>query len=211
MFKKLNKNNKPFKTTASNGPLSLINRANLLFKDTFTDTDGVTLNNHTPDIDNATGGAGWFRQSPDFEIVGNMATNRITDPVGLISAATMVGINDYIVTSSVQWNGTGNGTQSVSIRARGPFEIGTRAAGDIFAIVESGVLRASTPVSLSVDTAYTIRAVCNGLDIDATLDGGNDLSYGAAANNDEVGIWTKLPTTATRAVFWDWFTVERVM
>lgn len=160
----------------------------VVVQDTFTDTDGTSLDVHTPDTQFS---GGWTEVTGNWGITGNQAS--IGAARDNANATIQTGEADCTITvealSAVTSSG---GTRDTGIAARHSdtnnyWRIGINDFDEIFRITErnggTNTTRASTSVTINNATYYTVQVVLNGSTITATLDGANEISYGSATLN----------------------------
>ncbi len=164
----------------------------VLVLDYFTAADSTSLHAHAPDI-NIPGNA-WVElltTDADIQIQSNRARGMHTGVPSYPSAVALIETSesDVLVTGTIT-NGTVASTSSVSgLIVRGVdinnyWAIYIDDNNDTFFMVErqggSNTTRASTAVTLDVNTSYIIRVLCSGNTITATLDGANQIQYTSA-------------------------------
>jgi len=152
-----------------------------LFYDTFTDTDGVSLPSHTPDINLP--GNPWVNYRGPYTCQSNKA---LTTQSGGYSAVD-VGLADVIISALVATpNDNKVGIFPRYAASNSSWVVCIEEDSDKFRIYEySGVftLRAETDVALTAWTQYTMVVTCNGSTISGTIDGANEIAYASATRN----------------------------
>ena len=159
----------------------------LLVNDTFTDTDGVFLNAHTPDL--APAGSSWT-YNQYTKISGNTvkAVGGYYAGGGIVAGAYNVRVTFSCANSA----GSNVGSQDcgVGLRRSGSYSyrVEFNTIGKVFRISEHDgttfTIRASVSIpTLTAATLYTIVATVQGTTITATLDGANQISYDQATLN----------------------------
>ena len=165
-----------------------------LLHDTFTDTDGVDLDDHTMNT-----GDGWTNHTSTFEILSNYA---VTTATAKTIATADAGASDVTLTGNLVV-GANEGQAgfvlrftSTSaywiIRSRNENASGGRHEG--FHLIENvggtsmfdQYIRASTSTfTLTTGQSYAIEAVMSGNDFTITIDGDttNTITHSSAANN----------------------------
>lgn len=156
----------------------------VIVTDTFTDTNGVTLKNHTPDV--APEGSSWGGYSI-YDGVGTIGSNTILGPAyGIIDSKA------FNVTVTLTCTNSGDEYSGIILRgslsSSDSYHVYVSADDDQFVIMRyssggSATKVATKSVTIDAATAYTIVATANGTTISATLDGGNDISYSSATLN----------------------------
>lgn len=151
--------------------------------DTFTDTDGVTLKNHTPDV--APEGSSWGGYSI-YDGTGTIGSNTILGPAyGIIDSKA------FNVTVTLTCTNSGDEYSGIilrgSLNSADSYHVYVSADDDQFVIMRysgaNATKVATKSVTIDAATAYTIVATANGKTISATLNGGNDISYSSATMN----------------------------
>jgi hypothetical protein len=154
-----------------------------VLQDNFVDTNGTSLAAHTMNV-----GPGWTISSGTWTIQSNAAENTagtstiVTSDSGqsnvTISATVTIptsatgsyGLAARYTDTSNQWR------IGVTLGSSGNFTITEDAAGTV-------TTRATGSVTINANTAYTVQAVMSGTTITATVNGGNQISYGSASSN----------------------------
>ena len=153
-----------------------------LIWDTNTDANGTAMTAHTPDI-NTPGNAYLARAS--YQIQGN----RVQDVAGGATECIInTGITDYTVTGKVILEATNSGEPRGLIVRGDDFpsvgynkvRVGLVWSGNQFYIKEYNTVVASTAFTVTPGVQYTIKAICSGTSIIATVNGGNQISYNTA-------------------------------
>src|SRR6266446_9917275 len=159
--------------------------ATTLIFDTFTDTNGTNLTAHTADTNQ---GTGWLADTGTITVQSNQANCGSGFPYYAIDA----GQANVTITALVTPTGTAaagvsgrvsNATNSWDI------DIDAVSGGHLFIYEQvSGTftVRASTTAAISSGTQYTVQAVFSGNNVTATVNGGNQIAYGAANSNQTV-------------------------
>jgi hypothetical protein len=192
--------------TGSGGQLG----ATVLLKDTFTDVANTDLSSHSMDI-----GGGWATNPATgaFRISSNRAQSAGTQQ---LAHANCTQSN---FTAQVVANFQASGSNDIGLIVRyvddnnywgAVLDIG----GGTLQLYElnsgSFTLRASSNPSLSGSTDYTVKAVCQGNTITATVNGGNQAAYALASdfnNATQVGIESGLIDNNGNAETFDNFQV----
>lgn len=122
-----------------------------LFRDTFTDTDGVRLNAHTPDHNPA--GGGWTEHTATWTVSDGKVSRSGS---GAAVASVDVGQTEYTVTCDVF-----NAADAVAVRAIDSqncfFVFLSASTIEIYeAAASNGVVRASTSVAVTFPAALTV-------------------------------------------------------
>ena len=160
--------------------------------DNFTDTNGTSLDAHTPDTDVEAGG--WTEQAGQTEIQTNQA-RPASDGVNHFSTIES-GISEVLITATVSVSqDTVNDVEGIIGRwsdASNFWFVGITAQANLFRIFErnggSNIERASASVTIGASTPYEITATFNSTTITAQLDGGNEISYSSASLNQTATI-----------------------
>lgn len=155
-----------------------------LLSDTFTDANGTALAAHVMDV-----GPGWTAVNGTATIQNNKAqaatgnAHYTSDSgksdvtvAGVLNLPAGAGANDGLVARGSD----GNNYWRLTINA----------GASMFKLTEvvAGALadRASTSVTVTTGTDYTLSLQCSGQTMTGTLNGGNSISYGSAASNQTV-------------------------
>jgi hypothetical protein len=153
--------------------------------DPFTDANSTAVGSHTMYLGN-----GWTVQSGAIVITSNKAVASGTAPGGPQWVATIATSYADCTTSVVINVTTGTGTYyGLALRYSDNNNMWWAIAegGGTFAIFErnagTNTLRASASLTITAGTNYTIQAVLSGSTITATINGGNQISYGSATLN----------------------------
>jgi len=148
--------------------------------DTFTDTNGVSLADHTPDID--TSGAGWTVVTATCDIQSNAARVLATPSVATIDSTA----SDFTLTVTVTpGNGAASGVIFRRTNATAYWEVTVNDPGNNFLLREyaSGyTTRDTANINITGGTPYTVVVTCSGTSISATLDGANTVSFTSSNN-----------------------------
>ena len=170
---------------------------NILVQDTFTDTNGVLLAAHTPDIDDV--GTGWSNVFGTADIQGNRLAALTND--GVESRCLHVvdcGSSDFVYSSIVHTQASGNMAVGLIFRyidnanyiqctlASPSYAIYERAGG---VFTERGV---ATKASIG-NSDYTMEITANGDSIGVTVDGVSPLDITLATHQTatQVGVYSK--------------------
>lgn len=156
-----------------------------LVNDTFTDTNGTALEDHTPDTDSV--GWGWGNLTGTWDIQGNKA-----QPDGVTSAWNHVVIQsgDANATVEVDLTVAGGATSAVRMLVRAIdstnfWAIENQTGTDTLQIYEvlAGVptSRDSGAATMDAGNTYTLKVVLNGTTITAYWDNVETASYGSAS------------------------------
>jgi len=156
-----------------------------LVSDTFTDTGGTNLTAHTPDI--RPGSNAWVAVAGTIDIQANKAQ-------GENSANQYYSIDagqaDVTISADVTPSATTAGSWGISGRisdASNSWDVTVNASAGSFRLYEhnAGVytIRASAAVTINNGTAYTLAGQFSGQNVTATINGGNQISYGSATLN----------------------------
>lgn len=180
--------------------------------DTFTAADGTNLHNRAPDL--APGANKWVVLDGSYSIQSNKAL------AGAIGGAVIdSGLANCIISVVCT---TGNTTGSMlteifvrSLDADDGWLVVLNVVSQLFVLFEyvAGVAtqRASAAAVLAANTAYTVAITLNGQTISATINGGNQISYGSAASNATVtkhGVRAVETGTVTTRSSFDTFSVR---
>ncbi len=177
----------PLPTTGA-GPSA--NASGPIVYDTFTDTNGVSLDAHTPDIIPS---GGWTEQAGGWDIQSNRA-----HPTASTSIATLqAGISDAIC-DLVSNSGHGSLSYGTGIVARftdtnnywSCFIVNKTNEIDLTEHTSGGdTQRASAALVIADSTDFDLRVVADGQTIDMYVDGANKISYASASSNETATIW----------------------
>ena len=193
--------------TAASGPT---------LQDTFTDTNGVSLDAHTPDIIPA---GGWTEHTGDWDIQSNRADpSAVNGQVDRASADST--LSDFTIEATTH---VGQAATSEKVGLIGRQSDATNfwmlwlerlAGADKWSIYDcvAGVYtqRATNTPTASQNTDFTQKGVFNGATIDAYLDGGSQITYASASFNQtatKVGLRSKLDGAVTNNNYVDDLTV----
>jgi hypothetical protein len=164
-------------TTGSGGPLG----ATVLAKDTFSDVANTDLTSHSMDV-----GQGWATTPATgaFTIQTNQARGAGASQL----ARTQTNQSNVTAQVQVTFPFVGNDIglilryQDDSNYWGAVLDTGTETL-EIYELVSgSFTLRASSNPGLNPGTPYTVKAVCSGNTITATVNGGNQAQYASAAD-----------------------------
>lgn len=156
--------------------------------DTFTGTNGTSLDAHTsdtsgPDSQTVTGRS-WTEVVGDWDIQSNEA-----NPDGAAIATCDPGDADVVVDLTV--NGGTGGQPGIVLRYKDSnnywYLQADRANNQLeLHEVNGGVdtVRANTAVTINDSTDYNLRAICDGQTIDGYLNGGSKITYSSAVLNE---------------------------
>jgi len=154
-----------------------------LVLDTFTDSDGTSLDAHTPEV-----GGGWTEQSGNWETQSNKARTATTGGAGI--ATFDAGVSDMLfdVTVTTPASGTTPGGLVVRYTDDNNYwyvKITPGTDGTDFELIEvnggTPTTRASADVDWAASTAYKIRVIVDGNDYwKVYVDGTEKLSYTTA-------------------------------
>jgi len=170
---------------------------------TFTGSNGTSLDAITPEV-----GGSWTEQSGDWDIQGNRAS--------LATAANSVatvasGISD-ILADCVAVSVDIGGYAGIALRfsdTSNYWYVRVHRSENNFAIIEVNgggfTIRATTPITYAGN--HDVRCIAYGQTIDAFMDGGNKLTYGAAALNEGATIHGLYGRTNVATVTLDKFAV----
>lgn len=158
--------------------------SSVIVHDTFTDSDDVTLNNHTPDI--APVGSVW--SSYKLKISSNEVHLAGTNKCQIDVIET--GLSDCEVEDDASYDPNGDTTVNSERRSglivryadSGNFwRLAFNSYNDSFTLYEvSGGMaagRTSATVATEDGVKYKVKAVLNGQSIKGTIDGGNEIEY----------------------------------
>ena len=184
-------------------PKSQAAKAGIVVYDTFTDTNGVLLSNHTPEIYPAGSTWGGGTATTDTTIRGNAAESQCAYATNS-GCGIVTGLADCKITANVSGHNSPNTTYryrgyGIKVRcssaANGSssdtatwYAVLIAAANDEFYILEkasgdSYTTRATTSVTINKDQVYLMTITLSGATITATLDGANEISYSSATTN----------------------------
>lgn len=163
--------------------------------DSFTDTTGTDLSAHTVSPTNVPGGS-WTELTNTWQIAGGVNAGLITSGAQNSSASIPCGFADgnlSVEADSAATNTATSGDCGLIVRASDSnnfFKFGVNAQADAFRIVErnggTNTTRATTSITITPGTYYTVTVNLNGQTVTAQLDGANEISYGSAALNETV-------------------------
>lgn len=180
-----------------------------LFQDTFTDTNGVLIENHTPNVDSQ--GGGWVKVLNDIDIQSNRANKSLSASVLYIAD---MGQTNMTVDVTVNMQDAGAGRfQGLICRSSADaltrFDCLISAGSNASRIIENGVtIRASGTPTINTSQDYSLEAVCSGSSITFTIDGGNTLSYNSAGNSqNHAGLIVQGGAAQANQYQWDDFEV----
>ncbi|MFN3652352.1 MAG: hypothetical protein ACK47B_22480 [Armatimonadota bacterium] len=163
-------------------PLGLGPRApggGLLLRDTFTGPDGTALAAHPMEI-----GSGWTVHQGGAALAANRARLGSLGSGRMVATASAGRAN---VAVRLTVNSGGALSQGLVLRFQDPSNywlLYVTGAGMTLHEVNAGsfVVRAQRAIALSGGTDYQLEAVCAGLTISATLNGGNPIQYASATH-----------------------------
>ena len=184
-------------TTAPAGPI---------IYDTFTDTDGVSLDAHTPDTNSP--GNPWVELNGVWEISSNRVIfNAAPNWSQAVIDAEMA---DLTVEAVCRLTGTYGGGLIVRLSDDNNFwllQIDNNSDTLILYEINGGgaTNRAQAAVSIAINTDYAVKMTTSGTTITAWLDGANEISYNSATFN-QTSTRVGLAQNSGQAVFDD-FTV----
>ena len=150
-----------------------------LVHDTFTDTDGVDLSAHTPDVDSV--GGGWIDDTTAVEIQSNQAAGVGNDASSWIDAGNAdvtVEVTRHTPISNRALRLMGRLTDTsnyiyLNISARGTdassFRLFRREAG-------AGTTIASGTYTVNISSTYNVKLAMSGSSVSAYLDDGTPLT-----------------------------------
>jgi pectate lyase len=155
--------------------------ATLLIQDTFTAVNGTTLPGHAPDVN--TPGNAWVVQSG----AGNIQNNKAQCSTGVWVATIDSGQANVTVTADIVLSVAGSDDGPVvRFQDANNYWFADASGSNNFILYEktggSFVQRASTTVTVSTGTTYTVQVQASGTTITATINGGNPISYGSATD-----------------------------
>jgi hypothetical protein len=162
------------------------------FWDTFTDTDGVWLENHVPDID--VGAGGWIKDSAgritinSGTIVPDGSDTYFCDP-GMPSVNLQADIvfssGNLLLHDFVQLN-----FRAANAAAKYMLTVGKLAGAGAYSFWKDATKVAEGVFTYAEGAHHIIRVEDNGSVMTATIDGGNPLSYTSADynTNTKVGV-----------------------
>ena len=161
----------PMVMVGASGPTTLLS-------DTFTDTNGVSLDAHMMDV-----GAGWtLVAAAVVEVQSNRAEVQNSNE-GIAHADA--GQADVTMTATINLGTSGTTGLSARLLNQQNYWLIGISTSNAFSIFErSGgtyTSRASSAPSISAGVDYAMSAVTLGSTISATLDGGNDINYASAS------------------------------
>lgn len=178
--------------------------ATVIVQDTFTDTNGTSLDAHTP---NTAPSGGWTERVGNWSINSN-STN-LSGNSNNAHATIETGVADCTITCEADNNaGSGALGTETGIICRWSdtsnyWRVGVNAFDDTIKIIErnaaTNTQRASGSVSGGVTggTLYTVQAVLAAASITATVDGANSINYASATLNQTATIHGIAARTAT--------------
>jgi hypothetical protein len=183
--------------------------------DNFTDTDGTSLDAHTPDT--RPGSNMWTELVGNWQITSNRAV--IVTATNQAKATIDSGTADGVISASLLRNGGTNSTQrdtAILFRytdASNYWHVGLNDVADLFRIVQTTggtqTVRASQAWTLNPTQFHTVELTLDGDDMSATLDGGTAITYNSSQGNTSTvhGIYGR--DVSTGAAF-EWFQVDTV-
>ena len=151
----------------------------VLVSDAFTDTNGVALGSHVPDVD--TVGGGWSEVSGTWAIQSNrcrLGTSRGGGQVAAIGAGEV----PAAVSATCNFSGASGSYRGVFLCASSTGATGfliaihNTAGGRLRIVENASAIRASVNVPIPVGD-FTLSATWDGVTITAQLDGANDIAY----------------------------------
>lgn len=155
---------------------------------TFTAPNGTSLDAITPEV-----GPVWVEQSGDWDIQGNRA-HMTNNPLNRQVSTVVVGESDVMIDAVYNAGANGNiaGLAGRWADDDNFWLIGITPFADQIRIVErsggGNAIRASAAFVCAPGTDYDIRTALYGPTIDAFVDGGTKITYGAAALNENVQV-----------------------
>jgi hypothetical protein len=171
-----------------------VNKLPLIIHDTFTDSNGVTLPNHTIGPLNKPGNS-WVAVENNWDIQSNTARPDTADVACICTVDSVVA--NVMVTVTLRWlvyGAVGGINEGIILRATDDqnlwlcsVERNTPRILIYERVTGNWTERASTAVAAySTGVDYTIQATCNADTISLTLDGANKISYTSASFNNTV-------------------------
>lgn len=151
----------------------------VLLRDTFTDTDGVTLAAHTMDV-----GGGWTMHVGTWTVASNKAR---ADGTGGSVATADAGQANVVVTADVTVDLTSSALNGLVARytdANNHWIAGVDTGGQLYVYEMAGgslVLRASAAHGMTDGQTYAFTMTCSGTTIAANANGAT-ASYGSASS-----------------------------
>jgi len=146
---------------------------------TFDAANGTSLDAITPEV-----GGGWTEQSGNWDIQGNTARSDGDSTNAIIDTLESDVIIDCALTTPANARGSivarySDGTHMWLGNVRNP-------DNDIRIMEVNGAFieRASAAFVVTDDQTYDLRMICDGQTIDFFIDGGDKISYGLAATNE---------------------------
>lgn len=182
-----------------------------LISDAFTDTDGTNLSAHSISPTN-TPATSWSILSGAFDINSNRARQTGT---GTIVAVVDAGQADVTISCVLRMLSTSD-SPAIAFRCSDAsnFWIATLVGGATFDLYEYNAAtltqRATTPFVHTINTNYTLQVVLSGTSITATVDGGNQITYGSATfNQTATKHGLRSNNGSANEMLWDSFTITQ--
>ena len=195
-------------------PKSQAKKGGIVVYDTFTDTDGTLLSDHTPEIYPA--GSSWGGGAATNLTIIN--TNAACSPAlygtslgcgidtGLVNCKITATVKAYYRNANTNYRNSGirlrcNSAADSSYNDSSTwYGVVVNSCSDKFQIIEkasgnSFTVLSETSVTMDLATSYTLVATVSGTTITATLDGANEISYSSASVNSSSTIHGVKPTT----------------
>jgi hypothetical protein len=158
-----------------------------VLQDNFVDTNGTTLTAHVMNV-----GPGWTVPQGTWVINSNLADASVigaSAPTGAWAVAQANQANVTISANVVPQSSTDNCGLVVRYSALTDLweiEVNTGSSSN-FTIQQrssgSWTQRAAGSVTINAGTSYAVQAIASGQNISATINGGNQISYGSATAN----------------------------
>jgi len=164
--------------------------AKVLFRDSFTDANGTSLDAHTPDVDAS--GAGWSEIHGDYDIQSNRA-HVVATGIGPVAAIAVVdlGLANARLRVKINYGAAGDIYGGLCARVADDdnlwYLVGSAATGNIVIVERNGggnTTRASAAAGITSGVDYELSAVLDGQHIELTLDGSTTISYSSALFNE---------------------------
>jgi len=151
----------------------------VLFQDSFTDTNGVLLQNHTPDIDSV--GGGWLALSGIADIQSNQASRTIA-----CHYRFDLGVADHKISGEFS---VSNANQGPLLRVQDDthfwYAVYNGSTLELYENNAGYTLRASSAVGAAVVPPYVVEAEATGNNISALGRGVDSLNFTSALFNTE--------------------------
>lgn len=183
----------------------------VLVLDNFTDTNATALSAHSIAPTN-TPATSWTNDEGTLEIQSNKA--RPSADTGVRSSSVNAAVADCTITVVVRRGNLGDGGIKFRQQDSANYWIADfLSSTNTFKLYEKNAgtytERASTAITFTVNTDYTMQVVLSGNSIIATLNGGDTISFTSSsfASQTKHGLWVSLGSDGTDFT-WDSFKIE---